>query len=458
MRRQILVIGGLAAGPAAASKAKRTNPDVEVTLFEQGEHISSGICEVPYYISNAISGSEKLSILTPVEFERTRGVKVHTLHRVEEIQPVKKHILVRDLYRNKIFEFAYDKLILATGSKSKTLGLVGENARNVFHVKSLADGLAIKKFIEEERPRQTVIVGGGYVGIEMCEAFRTLGLQSVLLHRDDYPMSKLEQETRNAVLEELIKNGVMFQSKRMVKNFNSDNLGRVVEVGTNSGSIPTDLIIIAIGVEPNTELAKSIRAELGTFGGVHTDQKQITSVDSVYAAGDCCEVKNIVNNRWMYAPLATYAARQGWVAGENAAGGKALFKGSLRALAVKVFGLEVASIGLNSREAEESGFQPVVEMITGNTKIPFYPGSEKIHIVAIADKKSRRLIGANIFGGTGSALRANVISVAIQQRMTVDEIAKLDFLYSPPFSSLWDPVLVSAHQMTKRLDPAHRSS
>jgi NADPH-dependent 2,4-dienoyl-CoA reductase/sulfur reductase-like enzyme len=452
MRQRILVIGGLAAGPAAASKAKRTNRNAEVILFEQSENISSGICEVPYYIGNVITNVEKLSTLTPLDFERTRAVKVHALHRVEEIQPVKKHIVVRDLYHDKILTFEYEKLILATGSKTKTVGIAGEKARNVFHVKLLSDGLAIKHFVDEEKPRRVVIIGGGYVAVEMCEAFRALGLETALLHRDELPMSKLEPDARKAVLAELTKNSIQFHSKQTLNAFKTDDTGKIVEVVTNSGSYPADLVILAIGVEPNNELAKSVRVRLGSFGGILTDQHQTTSVDSIYAAGDCCEVKNLVNNRWMYAPLATYAARQGWVAGENASGGNAIFKGAIRAIAVKAFGLEIASVGLSSREAEESGFHPIVEHIIGDSRISFYPGNEKVHIIAIADKKSNRLIGANVVGGSGSALRANILSVAIQQKMAIEEIAKLDLLYSPPFSPLWDPILIAAHQLSKKMD------
>jgi NADPH-dependent 2,4-dienoyl-CoA reductase/sulfur reductase-like enzyme len=450
MRQRILVIGGLAAGPAAASKAKRTNRDAEVILFEQSEYISSGICEVPYYISNVITDAQKLSVLTPLEFERTRGVKVHTLHRMEEIQPVKKHVVVRDLYHDKILNHKYDKLILATGSKTKTIGMIGEQARNVFHVKSLSDGLALKHYIDEEKPKRAVIIGGGYVGIEMCEAFRVLGLETTLLHRDDLPMSKLETDARKEVLAELKKNSVQFCSNQKLRGLRTDSTGKVIEVVTHSGSYPADLIILALGVEPNVDLAKSVRTRLGIFGGILSDQRQSTSIDSIYAAGDCCEVKNLVNNRWMYAPLATYAARQGWVAGENAAGGNAIFQGAIRAIAVKAFGLEIASVGLSTKEAEESGFNPEVEHIVGDSKIAFYPGSEKVHIIAVADKKNHRLIGANVFGGSGSALRANILGVAIQQKMTVEEISKLDLLYSPPFSPLWDPILIAAHQLKKR--------
>jgi pyruvate/2-oxoglutarate dehydrogenase complex dihydrolipoamide dehydrogenase (E3) component len=312
--------------------------------------------------------------------------------------------------------------------------------------------LAIKHFIDEEKPKRAIIIGGGYVAVEMCEAFRTFGLKTILLYRDELPMSKLEPDARKDVLAELMKNGVQFHSKQTLKAFKTDVTGKVVEVVTNAGCYPADLIILAIGVEPHVDLAKSIRVRLGTFGGILTDQRQTTSVDSIYAAGDCCEVKNLVNNRWMYAPLATYAARQGWVAGENSSGGNAIFKGAIRAIAVKAFGLEIASVGLSSKEAEESGFNPVVEHIVGDSKISFYPGSEKIHIIAIADKKSHRLIGANIVGGSGSALRTNILGVAIQQTMTVEEISKLDLLYSPPFSPLWDPILTAVHQLSKKMD------
>jgi NADPH-dependent 2,4-dienoyl-CoA reductase/sulfur reductase-like enzyme len=451
MRQRILVIGGLAAGPAAASKAKRTNHGAEVILFEQSEHISSGICEVPYYISNVVSDVEKLSPLTPLDFERTRGVKVHTLHRVEEVQPSKKKITVRDLYHEKVLTYEYDKLILATGSKTKALGIPGETARNVFHVKSLSDGLALKHFIDEEKPKRAVIIGGGYVAVEMCEAFRTLGLETTLLHRGELPMSKLEPDARKVVLAELLKNSVQYFPNQKLKSLKTDDTGKVVEGATHSGRFPADVFVLALGVEPNIDLARSVRMRMGTFGGILTDQHQTTSVDSIYAAGDCCEVKNLVNNRWMYAPLATYAARQGWVAGENSSGGHAIFKGAIRAMAVKAFSLEVASVGLSTQEAEESGFNPISEHIVGDSRISFYPGCEEVHIHLIADKKTHRLIGANVIGGGGSALRANILGVAIQQKMTVDEVSKLDLLYSPPFSPLWDPILTAAQQLRKRM-------
>src|SRR3989339_100848 len=217
MKQRILVVGGLAAGPSAASKAKRVNPNADVTLFEGGEHISYGICEVPYYVGGIVNDPDHLISYTPQRLEKEKGVKVKPLHLVEGIDPVRKKIVVRDLLRDKLAEHPYDKLILATGSMPRSLGLSGEKGRNVFHVKSLDQGLAIKQFIDQEHPRRAVIIGGGYIGMELAEALRNHEMQTTLLHRGDLPMSGLENETRLAVKQELEKHGVVFVPRSHVQ-------------------------------------------------------------------------------------------------------------------------------------------------------------------------------------------------------------------------------------------------
>ncbi len=451
MKQRIVVIGGVAAGPSAASKAKRVNPNAEVVLLEQGEHISYGICEVPYYIGRVVKNADDLLPFSPQRLEQTRGVKVKTFHRAEEIIPSKKKIVVRNLARSRVEEFPYSRLIIATGSRVRRLGIPGEDAGNVYHIKSVEDGFAIRKLIEEQKPKKAVIVGGGYVGMEMAEALVNNGIETTMLHQSDLPMSGLESETRKAVFEELKANNVRFVPRMAVKEFRVDSSNRVYQIGTSTGNFDCDLVLLSIGVEPNTELTTTARLRLGPHGGIVTDQRQSTSIDSIFAAGDCCEVKNIVNNRWMYIPLATTASRQGWVAGENAAGGNAVFKGVIRAIAVKVFRLEVAQVGISAEEAEESGFSVVTEHIAGNSKVGFYPGNAKVDIVAIADKKSKRLLGANIYGEDGATLRANTLGVAIQNKLTVDEISRLDLIYTPPYAPLWDPMLIVAHQLRKKV-------
>ena len=451
MKQRILVVGGVAAGPSAASKAKRVNPNAEVLLFEQGEHISYGICEIPYYIGKVITNPDSLIAYTPQKLEQVKGVAVKTFHRAEEIVQSKKKLIVRNLSRNRVEEFSYSKLILATGSKARRLGISGEDAVNVFHVKSLEQGYALRKYIDERKPKSAVIIGGGYIGMEMAEALVGNGIKTTLLHRGDLPMSGLEEDTRKAIVAELESNGVKFIPRSVVRELTVDTSSRVSQVTATTGKFDCDLVVLSLGVEPNVELAQTARVRLGSNGGIITDQRQATSVDTIYAAGDCCEVKNIVNNKWMYIPLATIASRQAWVAGENAAGGSATFKGAIRSIAVKVFRLEVAQVGISAEEADASGFRVVTEHIVGNSKVGYFPGNAKVHIIAIADKKSKRLLGANVYGEQGAALRADVLGVAIQQKMTVDDIARLDLLYTPPFAPLWDPVLVMANQLTKKV-------
>ncbi len=451
MKQRILVVGGLAAGPSAASKAKRVNPNAEVILFEQGEHISYGICEIPYFIGGVFSDPDHLVAYTPDRLQREKGVKAKTHHLVETIEAVKKRLVVRDLQKDRVEEYPYDKLILTTGSLPNRLGIDGEDARNVFHVKSLNHAFALKKFIEDERPRRAVIIGGGYIGIEMAEALRNRGLETTLLHRRDLPMSGLEEETRRAVRSELEEHGVRFVPKTETRALRVDSSNRVTEVITSSGVYSTDVVILSLGVQPNTSLAQSARIRVGTRNGILTDQRQTTSIDSIYAAGDCCEVKNRVTNGWSYIPLATTASKQGWVAGENAAGGNAVFKGTIRAIAVKVFRLEVAHVGISSDEARAAGFDVVTEHIAANSRIAFMPGNAKLHIILVADRRSRRVLGANIFGEDGAVLRANTVGVTIQHRLTIDELAQLDLIYTPPYSPLWDPILVGANQLRKKL-------
>jgi NADPH-dependent 2,4-dienoyl-CoA reductase/sulfur reductase-like enzyme len=241
-----------------------------------------------------------------------------------------------------------------------------------------------------------------------------------------------------------------------VLRFHTKKDSTVTGVETERSTLEADLVVICTGVRPNTELARDAGILLGKEQGIVTDQRQGTSIDGIYAAGDCCEVRNLVNNRPMYCPLATIAARQGRVAGHNAAGGASVFKGALRAIAVKVFSLAVARVGLSSAEALESGFEPLVSEIEANSRVPLFPGNERINVQLILDRTSRRMLGANVFGRDGVVLRANTLSLAIQKRMSIDEFIESDFIYSPPFAPLWDPLLVAGHKFRK--SPDHEKS
>jgi NADPH-dependent 2,4-dienoyl-CoA reductase/sulfur reductase-like enzyme len=450
MGRRILVIGGLAAGPSAASKAARTSPDAEVVLYEQGEAVSYGVCEIPYHISGEVK-AEALSAFTPETLRTTRRVDVRILHRVEEIQPHRRTLRVRNLKDGTTSEERFDRLVIATGSRPRRLGFEGEESRNVFRVKALDEAYALRKFVSEERPRTAVIVGGGYIGMEMADAFTSLGIEVTLLHNSSLPMKSLERETRERVREELEKNGVRFVGMAQAAAFVRGREGKVTHLVTGDGSYEAGIVVVAIGVEPNSDLARGAGIRTGSSGGILTDQRQQTSVDNIYAAGDCCEVKNLVTGRQVYIPLATIASKAGWTAGENAAGGNAVFRGAIRAVAVRVFGLEVAQVGASEEDAREAGFETVCETITGWSRVAVMPGSERVTIRLIADRKSQRLLGANVSGREGAVLRANTLAVAIQQKVTIGEMQQWDLAYSPPFTPLWDPLLVAANAMQRKL-------
>lgn len=450
MARRILVIGGLAAGPSAASKAKRVNPAAEVVLFEQGSDVSYGICEIPYFIAGEVDGS-KLVVNTPDQLRQKKQIEVRAQHRVEEILPTQRKIIVRDFKQGRTFEEPYDKLIIATGSSPRQLGIEGEESRNVFSVSSLEDGHRIHRYIEAEKPSHAVIIGGGYIGMEMCECLRAREIGVTLLHNQSLPMKGLERAAQEDVRSELERKGVQFVAHARTQGFVADRARRVTQVVTDQGTFEADIVIVAIGVKPNSALAAAAGVTLGTAGGILTDQRQQTNIDNVFAAGDCCETRNVATNKFMYIPLATIASKQGWVAGENAAGGSALFKGAVRAVGVRVFDLEVARVGLSAAEAESCGFRPVTETISALSRVGMMPGSKRLNVTLIADKSSRRLLGANLWGGEGAVLRSNICATLIQHKITIDDMQQLDLVYSPPFSPLWDPLLVAANTVRKKL-------
>jgi len=447
--RKILVIGGLAAGPSAAAKAKRVSPHAQVTLLEAGETVSYGLCEVPYAVSGVIGNEEKLVIYSPQRLHDEKGIDVKTLHLAEHIDTVNRTVGVRDLSRRTTLAFEYDKLIIASGARPKRLDLPGEDSGNVFPVRSRDDSRNIINYLEREHPKSAVIIGAGYIGMEMAEALKTRGLDTTVVHHHRLPLSTLEQGTREHVLEELEKNGINFITNALVEGFDVSPKNQVRHILTNRGSFDADIVIEAIGIQPNTDIVRSARVRVGKSGGILTDERQRTNIENIYAAGDCCEVKNSVMGKPMYIPLATIASRAGWVAGENAAGGTASFKGAIRALAVRVFGIEVAQVGISSEEARAAGFSVTVTSITGSSRVGLMPGTKKITVTLIVEDRTRRILGANIFGGDGVVQRANILGVAIQHRMTLDDIAQFDLIYSPPFAPLWDPILIAANNGRK---------
>lgn len=388
---------------------------------------------------------------TPKEFKERQNIDVLIENRVTQIDPKNKRIKVLNIKESKSEWFLYDKLIIATGARSRSLNIPGNDAKNIFTLKDLQDGIRIKEYIDTKKPNQVAIIGGGFIGLEMCEAFRTRGMDTFLFCRRDLPAGNLEREISERILKELQENEVHFLTHQEPIAFHLNNDGEVTSLETTKGHFPADMILMAIGVIPNVEVAKEAGIEIGRTGAIKTDMAQRTNLSDIYAAGDCSEVFNLVIQDWVYTPLGDIANKQGRVAGENAAGGKALFYGVVGSAAFKVFELEVAFTGIGTQVAERYGFDVDSQIIEAQSKVGYMPGSRPILIKLIFERRNGRLLGAQMAGREGVARRINALAVALHQKMTIDEISRLDFAYAPPFSAPLDPILIAAEQAIKRI-------
>ena len=380
-----------------------------------------------------------------------QDIEVKVEHRVTQIDPKEKRIEVVNLSQSEEQWVSYNKLIIATGARSRRLNIPGSDAKNIFTLKDLQDGLRIKNYIDEKRPSQVAILGGGFIALEMCEAFRLRDIETHVFCRGDLPAGNLEKEISERILKELQENGVYFLTQHQPAGFKTNSKGEVTAFETHKASYQVDFVLMAVGVIPNVELAKEASVELGKTGAIKTDFGQMTSLRDIYAAGDCCEVFNLVSQDWVHTPLGDIANKQGRVAGENAAGGKASFSGVIGSAAFKVFELEVAFTGLGTQAAQRYGFDVDSQIIEAESKVGYMPGAKRMLIKLIFDRRNGRLLGAQMAGKEGVARRINTLAVAVHQKMSVDEIARLDFAYAPPFSPPLDPILIAAEQAARKI-------
>ena len=445
---RIAVIGGLASGPAAAAEAVRANPEAEVVLYEQGPHISVGSCEIPYFVADQISDASTLEILTPEQFEETRGAIVRVRHRVESIEPDKSRLVVESLVHESRHEEAFDRFILATGARARRLGLEDEDADCVFTVRGLGDAVAVKGWLESEPVQHVVIVGGGFVGVEMAEAVRHRGLRSTILDPNGRVLRGVLSEGMSGPMMEAIQAaGVAVRAERVTRIETSEQ-GRVAAVRTDKGEIiGCQAVIVGIGIEPRTELANSAHIKVGMTGGISVDDQMRTSERHVWACGDGIEVPRVVDRKRILWPLSPIARRTARVAARNAAGVKPpdRFAGVTPSVAVRAFGIEAAAVGLSLEDARESGFEAETIQIKHWSRVSSMPGAKRLHLSYVVERGSGRLLGGSLVGEEGAALRANVLVPWIRGRTTVSEIAdEMDLVYTPPIAPATDPLRVAA--------------
>lgn len=435
----VVVIGAVAAGLSAAGKAKRTDPQARVLVFGREEHVSYAACGLPYYIGGLIDHHQQLFARKPEHFA-SQGIEVNVGHEVVEIQPRHRQVLVQSPQgrREKV---SYDKLIIATGARHVVPPLPGSDLENVFTVATIPHAEKIRTALENKAQR-AVIVGAGFIGLEMAEALHMRGLEVTVLQRSGEVAGTVDADMGALVRQHLLEHGVQVHTQVQVHELYGTDV--VQGVRTDQGDIPCDLVIMATGVRPNSGLARDAGLHLGVKGAISVNRRMETSHPDIFAAGDCATAWHHLYQDSTYIPLGTTANKQGRVAGENAVGGKAVFSGIVGTAIMKVLDLSVGRTGLNTREAETLGKSLLSVRVNVSHRAVYYPQPGK-GTVKLLFSEDGIVWGAQLVGSDSFAKRVDVFAAAIQFRCTLEELAGLDLSYSPPYSAVWDPVLVAAN-------------
>jgi NADPH-dependent 2,4-dienoyl-CoA reductase/sulfur reductase-like enzyme len=446
MGRRVVVIGGDAAGGSAASQAKKRRPDLDVVMFERGRATSYSACGIPYWISGAVEDEASLIARTPDQ-HRAAGIDVRMRTEVVGIDLDRRVVRWRDLEDGGEGTEPFDELVYATGSVPMRPSVPGIDAAGVYGVQVLDDGVALRAELDHGSVRKVVVVGGGYIGLEIAEACRVRGLDVTVVDRSATPVGTFDPDVGGAIAEAVRAEGIDLVLSDGVAAIEVGPDGRVRAVVTASGrELQADLVVLGLGVRPDVGLAREAGIPVGTSGGVAVDARMHTDVDGVWAVGDCVESRHRLSGQRVVVALGTHANKQGRVAGINIGGGYATFPGVIGTAITKVCNLEAARTGLSSAEAEAAGYSFVTAWVDSTTKAGYFPGARPIRVKMIAERRSGRLLGAQVVGREEAAKRIDALAICIWNEMAVGDILSLDLSYAPPFAPVWDPVLIAARK------------
>lgn len=445
---KFVIIGGDAAGMSAASRAKRNNPDLDITVLEKTLDVSYSACGMPYNIADPEREIEDLVVRQAHVFREKQGINLLTEHCAESIDPADKTVSGTSL-RGKAFKFSYDKLLIATGASPIIPNLEGFDLPGVMALKSLDDGRQIKAYIQSNNVKKVVIIGMGYIALEMCEALRDRSIDVDMVKPNPIFLPWMENELADVVKKEVELNNVNIYLEHQVEKI--EGRDRKLHVICSDLSLETDMVLVAIGIKPNSELAARAGLDLGIKNAIAVNKNLNTSDEDIYAAGDCTDAYHVVTGEKTWIPLALRANRAGWAAADNICGKDAKLSGVAGTAVFKVFDLEVARTGLTISEAKKFGFEPVKVVIKSRSRAHAHPGASVIHVQMVGDTKSGRLLGAQMVGKEGAAHRINAVAVALHNQMTVEDYCQTDLSYAPPFGPTWDPTLTAANQLLKKI-------
>jgi NADPH-dependent 2,4-dienoyl-CoA reductase/sulfur reductase-like enzyme len=446
---RILIIGGSDAGISAAFRAREIDPFCETIVVVADEYPHFSICGLPFYLSGEVRDWRALAHRTADDIE-SEGVQLLLSHRAEAIDPDRK--LARVVGKDGMREMHYDKLVIGTGAESIKPGIPGVDLQGVFLLRWMDDCFAMNRYLEEARPRSALIVGGGYIGMEMADALTLRGIEVTVVEFADTVLTTVDDVLGRHVAAELQRHGVKVFTETGIESIDSADSGLRV-LGSNGFDARAEMVLVSVGARPCVGIAVRAGVATGFKGAIQTNQRMETNLPNIYAAGDCVVTRHRLLDQDLYLPLGTTAHKQGRVAGENAAGGDREFAGSLGTQAVKIFDLVVARTGLRDSEAVRAGFDPFTcDFESWDHKV-YYPGAQKMHLRITGDRPSGRLLGAQILGRKGSEVskRVDIAATALFHGMRVEDLADLDLSYTPPLSSPWDPVQMAAQAWVRSL-------
>ncbi len=446
---RLVIIGGVAAGTKAASRARRVDEAAEITIYQEEPDLSISECGMPYALSGTVEKRGHLTSRSPEDFAE-KDIQALTRHRVEKIDHENRALHVKNLKTGEEFEDGYDRLIIATGAQAATPPISGADLEGVFKLRFLTDLDRVLGYMDKYAPKKAVVVGGGYIGLEVAENLVESGMEVSIVEAADQVAIAYGQEVADRVCDHLREKGVKLYTGDQLEEFTGEDRVRGVRFGDTE--IETELAVVGVGIKPNVQLAEDAGVEIGATGAIRVDKNMKTNLPDVWAAGDCVETKNLAGGQPTWVPLGDTANQMGRVAGTNAATGEDTlsFPGVLGTGIFKVFDLGVGKTGLSIDEAEDAGFEVVSAGIESNDKAGYYPGVEKVFLKLIADKSTGRLLGAECVG-SGADKLVDVCATAIWGRLCIEELINMDLAYAPPFSPTLSPVIQAATVLSGKL-------
>lgn len=436
MQEHLIIIGGVAAGTKAASKARREDPDLKITLYTDEQYISYSACGMPYYISGVIPNKERLLVRSPEQFKEGENIDIKLLHRVIKIKPESNQVIVKNIEAGEEFKDEYTKLLIATGARSIVPNIEGIDMSKIYMLKTFPDAIKLKE--ATKTAKNAAIIGAGYIGIELAESFHSLGIKTTIIERSPQILAPYDPDLAYQVQRHMEEKDVKIYTETTA----SADIQEIKEA---------DIIVMAVGVKPNTEIAGDAGIKIGQTGAIKVNKRMQTNIPNIYAAGDCAESMHRVTNSPAWVPLGSTANKQGRIAAINITGGHAEFNGILGSMVIKVFDYNVSKTGISEKEARELGIEAEIAIVPHRDRSGYMPNTKDILLKLIAEKQTGKLLGIQATGEGDTDKRVNVVAAALTANMTVEEFMQTDLTYAPPYSPAIDPLLVAAQLLESKI-------